>query len=187
MTFRRILVAIDRSFQASFIFTRALEQAKPKLSQLLIIHSLRVETDFHRQVEADLRHTTDVSDLYATMRQLQQKRIQQELEKAQNWLDFYRQEAAARGIPTTVESRVGEAGSLICEIAQRWAADLIVLGRRDNQGVKHVALGSVSNYVTHHAPCSVLVARVPSQVPATVAPAGERLNAFLVEELPANL
>ncbi|NEO65320.1 MAG: universal stress protein, partial [Moorea sp. SIO4G2] len=34
---------------------------------------------------------------------------------------------------------------------------LIVLGRRGLGGLKEMVLGSVSNYVVHHAPCSVLV------------------------------
>jgi nucleotide-binding universal stress UspA family protein len=169
MTFRRILVALDRSFQASFIFTRALEQAKPQHCQLLILHTLRVEADLQRHTSADLRHLTDVSDLYATLRKLHQKRIQQELEKAQQWLEFYRQAANARGIEAIAESRVGDAGSLICDCAHRWHADLIVLGRRDYQGVKDMALGSVSSYVTQHAPCSVLLAR--ARVSSQIAPA----------------
>jgi nucleotide-binding universal stress UspA family protein len=185
MTFRRILVALDRSYQASFIFTRALEQAKPRCSQLLIMHIVRVETDLQRHLDNDLRHAADIADMYATMRRLQQRRLQQELEKAQHWLDFYRQEAITRGLPTTIEIRVGDAGTLICDVAQGWAADLIVLGRRDYQGVKDLALGSVSNYVTHQAPCSVLLTRsgVPNPSNLTMPPSSHLLDSPLVAEL----
>ncbi|RMG10302.1 MAG: universal stress protein, partial [Cyanobacteria bacterium J055] len=33
---------------------------------------------------------------------------------------------------------------------------LIIVGRRGRQGIEEAVLGSVSNYVVHHAPCSVL-------------------------------
>ena len=36
---------------------------------------------------------------------------------------------------------------------------MIVVGSRGLKGLKEMFLGSVSNYVTHHAPCSVLIVR----------------------------
>ncbi len=33
------------------------------------------------------------------------------------------------------------------------------MGSRGLKGLKEMFLGSVSNYVTHHAPCSVLIVR----------------------------
>lgn len=47
----------------------------------------------------------------------------------------------------------------ICREAEQWDADLIVLGYRREWELKKLVLGSVCNYVTHHAPCSVYVAR----------------------------
>jgi nucleotide-binding universal stress UspA family protein len=51
----------------------------------------------------------------------------------------------------------GDPGHSICESAQNWGADLIVLGRRGRTGFAEAFLGSVSNYVVHHASCSVFV------------------------------
>ncbi|MGC1393382.1 MAG: universal stress protein [Coleofasciculaceae cyanobacterium] len=34
---------------------------------------------------------------------------------------------------------------------------MVVVGRRGRTGLAEAFLGSVSNYVVHHAPCSVLV------------------------------
>jgi nucleotide-binding universal stress UspA family protein len=50
-------------------------------------------------------------------------------------------------------------GQVICEVAVEWGADLIVLGYRREWELKKLVLGSVCNYVTRHAPCSVFVVR----------------------------
>ena len=54
----------------------------------------------------------------------------------------------------------GPADQLIIEKAIDWNADLIVVGSH-GRGFWGRLLGSVSNGVVHHAPCSVLVVRKP--------------------------
>ncbi len=44
-------------------------------------------------------------------------------------------------------------------MARAWSADLILVGSRGLKGLKEMFLGSVGNYVTHHAPCSALIVR----------------------------
>ncbi len=61
------------------------------------------------------------------------------------------------GISTQVTS--GPAARVIVEEAADWAADLIVVGSHGYGFWQRSLLGSVSNSVVHHAPCSVLVVR----------------------------
>lgn len=58
-----------------------------------------------------------------------------------------------------VEKKVlrGEPQDRICEIAEEFTALGIIMGRREFAGRQEVLLGSVSNYVTHNAPCPVTV------------------------------
>lgn len=58
---------------------------------------------------------------------------------------------------------MGDAWWEICQAAEREAADLIIMGSRGNTGVTDLALGSVAERVVRHAPCSVLVVRLPDQ------------------------
>jgi nucleotide-binding universal stress UspA family protein len=53
----------------------------------------------------------------------------------------------------------GTPEQIIVEEAERWRADLIILGSHGHGFWKRAWLGSVSNGVVHHAPCSVLVVR----------------------------
>ncbi|MCB1174051.1 MAG: universal stress protein [Leptospiraceae bacterium] len=47
----------------------------------------------------------------------------------------------------------------ICELAEKGKYDLIVIGSRGLSGLSRFLVGSVSDRVVHHAPCSVTVVR----------------------------
>lgn len=57
----------------------------------------------------------------------------------------------------------GSPDSRIVETAEEWAADLIVVGSHGYNRWERLLLGSVSDSVVHHAPCSVLVIRIPNE------------------------
>jgi nucleotide-binding universal stress UspA family protein len=59
----------------------------------------------------------------------------------------------------TIEThaRFGSPAEVLCELAAHLQADLIIVGNRGMQGGRRF-LGSVPNTVSHHAPCSVLIA-----------------------------
>ena len=71
---------------------------------------------------------------------------------------------------TTIEDRTlklsaeivqGPPGQAIVEEAERWGADLILMGSRGLGAWNRLLLGSVSTAVVHHAKCSVEVVRMP--------------------------
>jgi nucleotide-binding universal stress UspA family protein len=66
------------------------------------------------------------------------------------------QRAALRGLEVTSVANAGEAATVICKLAEEHAADLLVIG---NKGMHRRLLGSVPNKISHHAPCSVLIAK----------------------------
>jgi nucleotide-binding universal stress UspA family protein len=72
-------------------------------------------------------------------------------------LESYATEARAINIKAEIFQSLGDAGRTICETAKNYAADVIVMGRNQKSMLSEIFLGSTSNYVLHHAPCSVLV------------------------------
>lgn len=66
------------------------------------------------------------------------------------------EQVSKSGLAVEFTQNVGDPGRAICELAKNWGADLIMIGRRGHTGLREFFMGSVSNYVLHHAPCSVL-------------------------------
>jgi nucleotide-binding universal stress UspA family protein len=66
------------------------------------------------------------------------------------------------GLKVTEALAFGHEADEILKAAKRTRADLVVLGSRGLTGLRKFLLGSVSQTVARHAPCSVLVVRSPS-------------------------
>jgi nucleotide-binding universal stress UspA family protein len=157
MTFKKIVVGLDQSFNDSIIFARALEQAKPHSSSILIMHTLKAHPST-TEISLPIRQHTEVArDMYNILSRQHKERLNRGKRQAENWLDMYVQQAIAKGIPTQVSCPSGNPGLWLCEMSQRWGADLIVIGHRENHGLRSVGHNSVTQYVLQHAPCTVLV------------------------------
>ena len=61
------------------------------------------------------------------------------------------------------EVRLGAPARVIIDEAKDWKADLIVVGSHGRGFWGRLTLGSVSDAIVHHAPCSVLIARQNSE------------------------
>jgi nucleotide-binding universal stress UspA family protein len=61
-------------------------------------------------------------------------------------------------VETAVEE--GDPKAKIVDDAARWHADLIILGSHGRKGLDRFLMGSVSDAVARHAPCSVQVVRI---------------------------
>ena len=151
----KILVAIDRSERNKSVFNAAVSLAQTTEATLMLLHTLSEEESEY-----------PILPTYAYYPMLDKSNYdlyKERLAEYKQWgLDFL-QDLTARATEAGVESQYtqlsGNPGRTICELANNWSADLIVIGSRGLKGLKEMFLGSVSNYVTHHAPCSVLIVR----------------------------
>lgn len=159
MTFSKILLAIDNSKLNQTIVNTALEIAKIHQAKLLLFRCVTdnkfevMSSDTYEmglafnQVDSNYQgQQTEISDL-----------TKQALEQLKNECEI----ATNHAINIEYQYRIGEPGYCICEMAQEWGASLIIVGRRGYSGLLKAFVGSVSNYVVHHAPCPVLVIQLP--------------------------
>jgi nucleotide-binding universal stress UspA family protein len=153
--FKKILVAMDQSDICKHVFDQAIAFAKTYNATLLLIHVLSpVEEGYPGAV-------FPINSTYLTLStEAWQRRIEEWKVLEEHGLTFLRSQAdaaTATGVLTEFTQAFGNPGYAICTVAKTWNANLIVIGRRGHSGLNEVFLGSVSNYVLHHAPCSVLI------------------------------
>jgi nucleotide-binding universal stress UspA family protein len=163
--FDRVLVAIDVSDAAQEIFEAALVVAKAHQSDLMIVHVL-VPTDILYPPVAFFGSLSSIFDDY--FEQWHQRETES-LEK----LEMLQKMGQLEGLSTEITQSIGDPGIKICELAKSWHADAILLGQQGRNSLNKILLGSVSNYVLHHALCNVLTISPhnlqpsPPQAPAT--------------------
>jgi nucleotide-binding universal stress UspA family protein len=159
--FAKILVAIDMSNLGSEVFEKALSLAQHYGATLKLLHVLSSEEE-----NSPLPIPDNLKELFpAQGNDLTLEAWREEWQAFEaNGLEVLRshcQQAAERGLIADYQQISGHPGKTICKLAQEWQSDLIVIGHRGRSGLSEILLGSVSNHVLHHAPCSVLTVYTP--------------------------
>lgn len=155
--FQRILAAVDGTDLGEQVFKEALSLAKANQSTLMLIHVLSPMNESY----PDPIFTSPVATgVYMGLHEEVMKVYTEQWESfEQRGLDMLRnltQLSMDQGVATEFTQALGDPGRAICNLAKDWPSDLIVIGRRGLKGLSELFLGSVSNYVLHHAHCSVL-------------------------------
>jgi len=163
--FHKILVAIDTSAFAKDVFDKALFLAKASKASLMLLHVLSGQEQGRLNIpilpRQDYYPYPVMSKKTLEFNQQQWEALEKQgLELLQSCTD----EATLAGVSTELIQSPGNPGQTICNLASTWGADLIVVGRQGLSGWSELALGSVSNYVLHNAPCSVLTMQHISKI-----------------------
>ena len=165
----KILAAIDQSPLSQTVFDQALELALSNQAKLFLLHCLSndVVPNLSPFSSGELGLSAHiVSQVY----QAQQHQMEQHLQNVHALLKLYEEIALRRGVVAESLCQGIEAGPGICQMAERWGVDLIVMGRRGRRGLSEMLLGSISNYVLHYAACPVLVVQGTRTQQTHVAP-----------------
>lgn len=94
----------------------------------------------------------DTSEFEKTARENAEKIVSETTEKLKTFADSGK-------VTISTDVLFGSPDSRIVETAEEWQANLIVVGSHGYSRWERLLLGSVSDSVVHHAPCSVLVVR----------------------------
>ncbi|AFZ48567.1 UspA domain-containing protein [Cyanobacterium stanieri PCC 7202] len=153
--FHKIVVTLDYPETNMEVYQQALDIAEKYRGQLTLCHCLHENLSHN----ADLLMPSVVgSGMYASeVWETEQEILENNRKKITEWLESLQAQAEEKQIRCEYVCLTGNIASEICELAEEWDADLIVTGRRGLKGLGEALLGSVSNYIVHHAPCTVLV------------------------------
>lgn len=149
--YKNILVAVDGSGSAEDAFRRAVNIAKGSGGRLVIAHI--VDTRAFQSFTSPQTETRS--------QEFSSKESSLAYEDSKKRLADYETFAKEQGLEN-VEAVV-EYGSPRTQIStalpQAFDIDLIVLGATGTNAVERLLMGSVSEYIVHHADCDVLVVR----------------------------
>ncbi len=155
--FKKILVAIDLAETNKSAFNTALSVAQATRAELMLLNVISGDKNNYPNPFIYSGYEYDpLDESLFTIYQEQWERFKQ---RGEELLRSLVEEATSAGVNAQFTQDFGHPGRTICDFAQTWSADLILIGSRGLSGVKEMFLGSVSNYVSHHAPCSVLIVR----------------------------
>jgi nucleotide-binding universal stress UspA family protein len=157
---QKILIAVGDSPGVAEILETGLTLAEKFGAEIEILHVIiLVQNTFEPVADPFMVGT------YPLMNDLAIEQYQQELKNRENTgmerLQAYAKQADDRHIKCKVYQDSGDPGRMICELATNNLADLIVIGRNQKSVLSELFLGSTSNYVLHHAPCSVMTIQHP--------------------------
>ncbi len=136
----RILIALDNAKNPQPVFSTALAWAKINHSRLLLVNVLSHLSDLTKNTSSnwDSHAESDLEELRSLSQVVNQV-----------------------GLMADIAQPLGHTGEKICELANLWGADLIILGQPEVMATQENVLNDVGHYVIHHASCPTLI--VPHQ------------------------
>lgn len=155
---RKILVALDYSSIGDRILDQALEFAKATGASLVLLHVFSLVDGYPTMVNVSpgsgFSTSPNLSEvaIQAAMEDWQQRQ-QTSLDQLNHLVDRAKQ----AGVQAEGHHIFGQPGRVICDLAKELKVDLILMGRQGRSGLSEAILGSVSNYVVHHAGRSVWI------------------------------
>lgn len=143
----KILLAIESSDFSVAAADAVRRQFQPEHAEVYVLHVTDplIYLPFYEGVAHDFKRIEQMREDHIREAQSIVERLAQSL-----------REAGFR-VETAIEE--GEPRTTIVDFATRVKADLIVVGSHGRRGLPRLLLGSVSEYVARHAPCSVEIVR----------------------------
>jgi len=148
-TFERVLVAVDGSPNSMRAADWAIDLSKREGSSLFVVNV--IPTPVYASSSTQPSSTSPgMKEFFDKARKDAEGVVQGVVSKA---------EAAGIKVRGEIIENVPSVVDSITDYADEWKVQVIVVGTRGLSGFKKMLLGSVSNALVSHAPCSVLVVR----------------------------
>ncbi|MBF2016669.1 MAG: universal stress protein [Rivularia sp. T60_A2020_040] len=159
--FKKILVAIDDGETNQHILDEAISLALAADAQLILTHVVLPFNEIYPDPGYIAAHGYHPTVHGETAISYHMQKLQALEQQGMELLQSFANKAETNGVKTEFIQATGSPGYMICNVARSREVDLIIVGRHGRTGLSEFFLGSVSNYVLHHAPCSVLTIQKP--------------------------
>jgi nucleotide-binding universal stress UspA family protein len=143
---RTVLIAIDRSQQAEQAFDWYVANLHRPENHVVLLH---IPEGPNIEMSKGIR----LSDGEF------QKMTEKEKQETDEMTSKYQAKITATGLRAQYKTVYGKPGEAIVEAAREVNATAVVMGTRGMGTIRRTILGSVSDYVVHHADCPVIVCR----------------------------
>lgn len=141
-----VIVAVDGSRTAEHAFDWYLQYIHSPENEVVVVHSVEL-TNVHAYPSVFVRP------------EILEAEFSKEKDKAKGLEKAVKRKLREHKVRGRFTMVAGIAGEVIVDLAKRESAELIVVGTRGWGKIRRTILGSVSDYVIHHAHCGVLTIR----------------------------
>jgi nucleotide-binding universal stress UspA family protein len=155
--FTKLLIAVDLSPRNEHVFAAGFDVAKKMGASMILIHVPSSDAPECPTLPILLGQDYYPSSSSVSIVEIYENLWRAYEEKGLAMLKQFAEKGKTAEVPIEYTQTAGAPGKMICHLASNINADLIVIGRRGHSGFNEMIAGSVSNYVVHHANCSVLV------------------------------
>jgi nucleotide-binding universal stress UspA family protein len=145
----KILLATDGSDCSKAAVDAVAERPWPEGSEVKVLSAL--ELPYMPTTETWVFPDSYFKELEAAGKEQAENAVNQAVERLKS--------AGGGELKVTTEITTGSAKDVILDEAERWGADLIVVGSHGYSGWRRFLLGSVSHAVATHAHCSIEIVR----------------------------
>jgi nucleotide-binding universal stress UspA family protein len=142
----KILLAIDDSKFSEAATQAVLEQARPQDTEVRVLSVIQLAMDLTAGGAAGYYAKIDAA-------------LQEETNRSEALVAKTAELLRSKGFNVTSSAEGGDPRYKILDVAAEWHADLIVLGSHGRSGLNRLLMGSVSDAIMRHAPCSVEIIR----------------------------
>jgi nucleotide-binding universal stress UspA family protein len=147
--FKKILVALDGSSYSNQVAKYGADIALRYNAEITLIYVVELPKSVIPIPGMDIDFSAEI--------ELTGKLAKRMESKAQILLNEYRKDMEGKGLDVKIRIENGNASDIILTIAEDENYDLIVVGSRGLGNVKRFILGSVSDKISKHAHCPVLI------------------------------
>jgi nucleotide-binding universal stress UspA family protein len=148
---KKILVALDGSSYSDQVAKYGGDIALRYNAEITLIHVVELSKSVMPISGMDADFSAEI--------ELTEKLTKRMESNAQNLLSGYKKDMDDKGLDAKIRIENGNASDIILTIAEDEGYDLIVVGCRGLGNVKRFVLGSVSDKISKHAHCPVLIVR----------------------------